>query len=108
MVPIPRQGGESNLVDRKRNEPSARTIFLQMLRNFFPMLVGSIAGAYFAVKYFLQFAPPSQYAFGIRIVPLFETPEVYIPFYISVAFIIAGILINALWIYILAKLGVGE
>ncbi len=81
------------------------TNFLKLIRNFLPMLVGYAAGGYFAVKYYLLLATP-QYAVATRFLPLSETPEVYIDFYISVVFIVSGLLLNFLWIFVLAKMGV--
>ncbi|MFQ6011956.1 MAG: hypothetical protein ACE5KG_07270 [Nitrososphaerales archaeon] len=78
---------------------------LKLLRNFFPMLVGYFIGAYFAAKYYLLVEGPI-YAEAYRLVPLHETPEVFADFYTSIIFIVSGILINVVWIFVLAKFNV--
>ena len=75
---------------------------LKLLRNFFPAITGFIVGAYFGAKYYVLLAT-IKYARETRNVPLFETPEVFIYFYISIVFVVTGLRLNLLWIFVLAK-----
>lgn len=74
---------------------------LKLLRNFLPSIVGYVIGGYFALQYYNSI--PSR---GSNLVPIYEMPEVINLFWISVIIVALGILLNLVWIFVLAKLGV--
>ena len=84
---------------------------LKLLRNFFPGIIGFAVGAYFAFRYYIDqiTIPGHEWIFtpGFSFDSWHQT-GVYVNFWISVAFVVGGILINLVWLGVLVKLGVDE